>query len=61
MGRVKQAVLVSLMQGKVLAKSSCEGQEVNSVPWCVVLYPPKEGVAATMQGSTDGPSLMTMV
>lgn len=61
MGWVQQSVLVSLVQGKVLAQPSREGQEVNSVPWRVVLYPPKEAVATPMEGGPDGASLVRVV
>ena len=61
MRRVQQAMLVRLVQGEVLAKSSRESQEVNSVPWRVVLHPAKEAVASPMEGGPDGASLVRVV
>ena len=58
---VQQPVLVLLMEREILAKPSRESQEVNSVPWRVVLHPAKEAVASPMEGGPDGASLVRVV
>lgn len=61
MGWMEEPCLVSLVQHQVLAYTSCEGIKIYPVPLVVVLEFSEQAVATTMQGCTDGPTVMCVV
>ena len=61
MRRMEQSCLVRLVQENVLLQASQEGIEIDSVPLVVVLELAKQAVATTMEGGSNGPSVMRVV